>query len=100
MHGVELEGAIEEKGPAVLVSPLARRLRDGFCSGKHDIEPSEDAGAYLCNYVYYKSLQRFGRKSGVAFLHLADFINDPDASSLETQAAIIDLFIDDLPSRC
>jgi len=89
VHGVELEGPIETKGPALLTSRLVSHLRDGLCCGKRDIESSEDAGAYLCNYVYYKSLRRFGSQSGVAFLHLADFINHPDACSLEAQAGML-----------
>lgn len=96
VHGAELEGAIEEQGPAVMTSRLARHLRDGFCSGEsdNDIDPSEDAGAYLCNYLYYRSLRRFGRQSGVAFLHLADFVTHPDACGLETQAGMLSHILD------
>ena len=89
VDGVALEGVIEEKGPAVLTSPLASHVRAGCQARGIALDASEDAGGYLCNYIYYKSLRRLGPHSGIAFLHLADFVSNPAASSLEAQAGLL-----------
>jgi pyroglutamyl-peptidase len=50
---------------------------------------SEDAGSYLCNYLYYKSLAHFSINSKVLFVHVADVQQLPDAVSLEAQQWIV-----------
>jgi pyrrolidone-carboxylate peptidase len=51
---------------------------------------SEDAGAYLCNYIYYKSLELFSKKSKVLFIHIADVFYNKEAVSIENQAELIE----------
>jgi pyroglutamyl-peptidase len=50
---------------------------------------SNDAGTYLCNYLYYKSLLIFRNNSSVLFVHIADFQNNSKAVSPEEQAQIL-----------
>ena len=50
---------------------------------------SSDAGTYLCNYLYYKSLYFLGKKSSVLFIHTADTQNQPTAPTVENQSEII-----------
>ena len=63
-----------------------------------DCRPSEDAGHYLCDYIYYNSLAWFGRQSGrldggkltdrpVIFLHVPAE-SDPEALEKGTQVAL------------
>jgi|688.fasta_scaffold884644_1 pyroglutamyl-peptidase len=46
---------------------------------------SDDAGTYLCNYLYFKSLKNFSSKSHILFVHIADFQSELNAVSLENQ---------------
>ena len=54
---------------------------------------SYDAGSYLCNYVYYRSLQKMAAHSHVLFIHIADFISNPNALNLKDQTLIITALI-------
>ena len=55
---------------------------------------SEDAGRYLCNYIYYKSLYTFQNESKIVFIHIADFQNNNSAISLEKQKQIVFDFVE------
>ena len=56
-------GAIEPDAPLFLTTTLVGlRALNGF-------SPSDDAGSYLCNYVYYRALRLFPDKR-VGFVHL------------------------------
>jgi pyroglutamyl-peptidase len=46
---------------------------------------SNNAGSYICNYLYFKSLEINFLISNVLFIHVADFFNQKDALSLEVQ---------------
>lgn len=50
---------------------------------------SEDAGTYLCNYIYYQSLSRVKPDTHVLFVHIADFIQNRDAVSAEEQTTML-----------
>ena len=50
---------------------------------------SEDAGTYLCNYVYYKSLSKLSLKSKILFIHIADYMNQKEAINKIEQTEII-----------
>jgi pyrrolidone-carboxylate peptidase len=54
---------------------------------------STDAGDYLCNYVYFKSLYKFGQAVPILFIHVADVDNQPQAPSLAHQADIVEELI-------
>ncbi|KAF2173939.1 hypothetical protein M409DRAFT_16208 [Zasmidium cellare ATCC 36951] len=70
--------------------------------GAHaDIRPSEDAGRYLCDYIYFNSLAYFGRKSGemeggrdssrpVLFFHVPA---ESDEGSLQRGRAVCEALI-------
>jgi len=57
---------------------------------------SDDAGTFLCNYIYYNSLQAYGARSKVLFIHIADYMNNPDAIHAADQAEIVSSFIREL----
>lgn len=54
---------------------------------------SKDAGAYLCNYLYYFSLTK-AMSEKIIFIHIADFHNNPNAVSMKRQYEILALSID------
>lgn len=53
------------------------------------IRISDDAGTYLCNYVYYQSMTRAKWGTKVLFVHIADFINNSEAVNLEDQTNML-----------
>ena len=52
------------------------------------IQFSLDAGNYLCNYIYYKSLNQF-KTGNIVFIHIADYLNSNNAVSVSDQTNII-----------
>lgn len=50
---------------------------------------SLDAGSYLCNYIYYKSLINSKKNTKIIFIHLADFQNNHIAVPSDKQAFIV-----------
>ena len=58
------EGKIDLHGPDFLPSPIAEDLPD-----IQGLNFNEDAGRYVCNYVYYKSLQK---NFNTVFLHVPE----------------------------
>ncbi|MFN3729556.1 MAG: hypothetical protein ACK4XJ_07575 [Fimbriimonadaceae bacterium] len=68
---------IRARGPERLATTL---FWDMPLAGDDGFELGEDAGAYLCNYVYYQSLWRAAHKK-IGFLHVPPF----DAMSAGTQ---------------
>ena len=52
------------------------------------IQFSLDAGNYLCNYIYYKSLNQF-KTGNIVFIHIADYLNSNNAVSVSNQTNII-----------
>jgi pyrrolidone-carboxylate peptidase len=53
------------------------------------VKTSDNAGSYLCNYVYYKSLCAFRNNSLVVFVHIADYQNNQDAVGLTEQVGFV-----------
>jgi pyroglutamyl-peptidase len=53
------------------------------------IRISNDAGTYLCNYIYYQSITRAKWGTKVLFIHIADFINNSEAVNLEDQTNML-----------
>lgn len=71
-------------------------IPEGEPGASADIRPSEDAGRYLCDYIYFNSLAYFGRKSGdmeggkdcsrpVLFFHVPA---ESDEASLQSGRAV------------
>lgn len=66
-----------------------------FVSNNNEfISISADAGSYLCNYLYYKSLYFLGKKSLILFIHTADTQNQPIAPNIDYQSELIFKLID------
>lgn len=53
------------------------------------VKISDNAGSYLCNYIYYKSLCAFRNNSLVVFVHIADYQNNQDAVGLAEQVGFV-----------
>lgn len=64
-------------------------INDFVENNKSVAEISKDAGAYLCNYVYFKSLSEMYSDSKVLFIHVADYQNNDKAKSAEEQGLLI-----------
>jgi pyroglutamyl-peptidase len=93
--GKDVQGNAPERKEIIqnmtdLETTLNRVQLAAFCAryaGKARI--SDDAGTYLCNYVYFNSLINMGTSTKVLFIHIADFINRPDATTAMDQTEII-----------
>lgn len=72
-----------------IVSPLPLGRFHEFAAEHEDVVLSNDAGSFLCNYIYYKSLRANGAKSQVLFIHIADSMNEPFAPGIERQADLV-----------
>lgn len=72
-----------------LVSPLPLGQLREFAAQHEDVVLSDDAGSYLCNYIYFKSLHAHGTKAQVLFIHIADYMNEPSAPGIERQADLV-----------
>lgn len=72
---------------------IINRILDQF---DDEITLSTDAGSYLCNYIYYKSLANFRDNTKVIFIHTADFGQRNDAVDLTRHAAIISALIQEI----
>ncbi len=53
---------------------------------------SYNAGSYLCNYIYFRSLSKFTNKR-ILFVHLANFIEISNAVIFEQQVEVVQLLI-------
>jgi pyroglutamyl-peptidase len=95
-------GPIEADGPAVLVGTLFSDAAGSFPLSpvlggegeKADAAPpsfarSDDAGCYLCNYVYYRALRRFPDKR-VGFVHVPPLEVVPLVAQRERLARLLD----------
>lgn len=88
--GLSFDNIPIEPGISSLLTSFPIDFINLFASAnEHHVDISNDAGAYLCNYVYFKSLVQWKEKSNIIFIHLADFQNNELASSLEEQAFIL-----------
>lgn len=63
-------GPIEPGGPDSMIGTLWEPALLDQVSG--DVETSDDAGKYLCNFIYYRALQKLPRLR-IGFLHVPTF---------------------------
>ncbi len=75
------------------------QILENICS-KHPsiVRISNDAGAYLCNYIYYLSLSSNLADRNALFIHIADTQNNSNAVSLEDQVLVILDLVNDIIS--
>lgn len=80
--GLATAGAIDPDGPVQIAGTLW--TSPTFASETDARRPSDDAGDYLCNYIYYRALRQFeGTGKRIGFLHVPPLENMP----LERQVA-------------
>jgi len=93
--GIDVEGHETESGP---IDPYKKDynstfpidiLNDITSENSSIVEISYNAGEYLCNYIYFKSLDLFSNNSAILFIHIADFQNKTNAPGIKIQAEII-----------
>jgi pyroglutamyl-peptidase len=66
VDGITKPGEIEPGPPVLLGTLWDQAIQDSL---PFDFEVSSDAGGYLCNYLYYRSLRRFPH-ARIGFLHV------------------------------
>lgn len=94
IRGVQKNGKILEIDNQLKKSSFSKIVLKQWTNDfPNEVVISESAGKYLCNYLYYKSLVNFPKKN-ILFIHLANFLDIPEALSLEKQAAIISSIIE------
>jgi pyroglutamyl-peptidase len=67
--GGEATAAIDPNGPDLLSGTLWQS-HPALATAIPHRHVGDDAGTYLCNYIYYRALQRFGVTHAVGFLHI------------------------------
>ena len=69
---------IEPDGPPIITSSLSVTLPDG-----DHWEASDNAGDYLCNYIFFRAARRFPERR-VCFIHVPPFeVLSPDEQLAE-----------------
>jgi pyroglutamyl-peptidase len=100
VFNVEPQMIIEKNGNDYIISNFPECvLEKAMEKFPNHIVYSRDAGTFLCNYIYYKSLNTFQRKTSVLFVHIADFINNNEANSLQIQSDIVISIISDFHEK-
>jgi pyroglutamyl-peptidase len=89
VRGRNLAGAIEPDGPTMRSSTLWTPEVLQRLTQESQIQVSEDAGEYLCNYICYQALRRFPQKQ-VGFLH----VPHPHELPLAEQQELLDLILE------
>lgn len=58
----------------------------------YDVAPSDDAGRFVCNYVYYHSL-RFAEQHGIKslFVHVPLFLTICEETQMQFVASLLEL---------
>ena len=58
----------------------------------HPVMPSDDAGRFVCNYVYYHSL-RFAEEQGIKslFVHVPPFFTIGEEAQMEFAASLLEV---------
>lgn len=63
-------GPIDPAGPALIIASMMISPQNDYW------EPSDNAGEYLCNYVFYRAIKKFPDKR-VCFVHVPPFTEIP-----------------------
>lgn len=58
----------------------------------YEVMPSDDAGRFVCNYVYYHSL-RFAEQSGIQslFVHVPLFLTIDEETQMQFAASLLEV---------
>jgi pyroglutamyl-peptidase len=88
-----IKSEIFEKSVDIPTNFSMDMIRDFTENHPYSVSISNDAGTFLCNYIYYNSLQLYCNQSNVLFIHIADFLNNVDALNATDQAKILCSFI-------
>jgi pyroglutamyl-peptidase len=88
-----IKSEIFEKSVDIPTNFSMDMIRDFTENHPRSVRISNDAGTFLCNYIYYNSLQLYSNQSNVLFIHIADYLNNVDALNAADQAKIICSFI-------
>ena len=77
------------KSSSDIVASLPYKGLGEFVANHPDVVISDNAGSYLCNYIYFKSLHAHGANAQVLFIHIADNTHDSTAPGIERQADLV-----------
>ena len=72
-----------------LITNIPIDLLTNFCINNKNVRISDDAGSYLCNYIYYNALHYLNSKITILFIHIADFQKNKNAVNIEIQTEYI-----------
>ena len=90
VSGVATSGPIDEGQPLLVSGSLVPdELLSTLLVQHSELRASLDAGSYLCNYTYFRALQRFGGKR-IGFIHVAPFERIAEPRQVDILKAIID----------
>jgi pyroglutamyl-peptidase len=94
IHGVQKIGKINENDSEIIKTAFDDSILIECCNEHlHKVIISQNAGKFLCNYLYFKSLKQFNSKK-ILFIHLANFLDFPSAITKDVQVKIIHKMIE------
>ncbi|AIE84068.1 Pyroglutamyl-peptidase I [Fimbriimonas ginsengisoli Gsoil 348] len=94
VRGNDRFGPIDPAAPLLLEGTLWIESSMVELFPNPDLKISLDAGSYLCNYSYFRALQRFPQKQ-IGFLH----VPQPAKIPLERQQKLVSSLIEHVESR-
>lgn len=92
-HGVLRHGRISETAPSVLQSTLWPLRLVELLNCPSQVQWSDNAGQYLCNYLLYKTLFHYPEKKS-GFLHVPSFKTINEERQLQILNQIISMIIE------
>ncbi|MHC4841054.1 MAG: pyroglutamyl-peptidase I [Planctomycetota bacterium] len=83
-------GPIIENAAAELPSGLpTKAMHDSLKAAGFNSELSDDAGGYLCNYLFYRSVHAYGQKINCGFVHVPPVDTQGGLISLDQMAQAV-----------
>nr|CAB3495830.1 unnamed protein product [Digitaria exilis] len=86
------EGGSPNKEKVILTTLPVKEISKSLQQMGYNVAPSDDAGRFVCNYVYYHSL-RFAEKNGIRslFVHFPLFLAIDEEVQMQFAASLLEV---------
>uniref|UniRef100_A0A0D9VUC9 Pyrrolidone-carboxylate peptidase n=1 Tax=Leersia perrieri TaxID=77586 RepID=A0A0D9VUC9_9ORYZ len=89
---VDKEYGLNDQGQVILTTLPVNEVNKSLQQMGFDVAPSDDAGRFVCNYVYYQSL-RFAEQNGIKslFVHFPLFTTISEEVQMNFVASLLEV---------